>query len=222
MAAALPALGQKGMDRVLVKHLTHDLEITRFDDPAWKQARPVTIQTYWSGEAAPAARGFTARLLWSDAALYVRFEAEQHEPLIVSEKPDLTQKVRGLWDRDVCEVFIAPERATPNRYFEFEVAPSGEWIDLAIEITPEKRVTDWDYSSAMRAAARLEGSKVIEVIKIPFAALGRVPIAGDLWLGNLFRCVGSGPTRGYLAWRPTRTKTPDFHVPDAFGEFRFL
>ena len=30
------------------------------------------------------------------------------------------------------------------------------------------------------------------------------------------------PTRGYLAWRPTLTKSPNFHVPSKFGNFRFV
>ncbi|MBV9241137.1 MAG: carbohydrate-binding family 9-like protein [Acidobacteria bacterium] len=219
--AAVPVLAAGKMDRVRVSHIKKDIDVSSFDDNAWKHAREIEIDTYWSGEKAPEAREFEARLLWSDTALYVRFEADQHETLVVSEKPDLTKKVRGLWERDVCEIFIAPDRNTPNKYFEFEVAPTGEWIDLGIEVTPEKRITDWDYSSGMQAAAKIEKDKVVEVIRIPFKSLGRAAKTGDVWLGNLFRCVGKDPTRGYLAWRPTRTKEPAFHVPSAFGEFEF-
>jgi len=74
----------------------------------------------------------------------------------------------------------------------------------------------------MQSAAKIEQDKVVMAIKIPFSALGRTPKAGDIWLGNLFRCVGKDPTRGYLAWQPTKTKEPAFHVPKAFGEFQFV
>ncbi|MEP6789325.1 MAG: carbohydrate-binding family 9-like protein, partial [Acidobacteriota bacterium] len=176
----------------------------------------------WSGKAAPEVRHFKARMLWSPTALYVRFEAEQHEPLVVSEKPDLTQKVRGLWDRDVCEIFIAPDKTNPNKYFEFEIAPTGEWIDLRVAVLPDTRETDWDYESGMSSAARIEKNKVIMAIKIEWKALGRTPTAGDIWLGNLLRCVGKDPTRGYLAWIATETSEPSFHVPSKFGEFTFV
>ena len=222
LAATMATLGQKKDNRVRIRHVDHEIGVSTFSDKAWRDAKKVEIETYWSGDEAPESREFEARLLWSDSALYVRFEAEQHEPLIVSEHPDVTKKVRGLWERDVCEIFIAPDRSTPNKYFEFEVAPTGEWIDLGIEVTPEKRITDWDYASGMEAAARIERNKVVEIIKIPFKALGRTPKTGDIWLGNLFRCVGKDPTRGYLAWRPTHTPTPAFHVPTAFGEFEFV
>ncbi|HEV7700106.1 MAG TPA: carbohydrate-binding family 9-like protein [Pyrinomonadaceae bacterium] len=207
--------------QIKIAHIKKEIAVSAFDDAAWNKAKDVVVSTYWSGAAAPETRRFTTRLLWSDTALYVRFVAVQHEPLIVSDKPDLAKKVRGLWDRDVCEIFIAPDRNTRNKYYEFEIAPTGEWIDLGIEVTSEKRITDWEYASGMQAAAKVEKDRVLMTTKIPFKSLGRAPKSGDIWLGNLFRCVGKDPTRGYLAWRPTKTKEPAFHVPTAFGEFEF-
>jgi Carbohydrate-binding family 9 len=58
-------------------------------------------------------------------------------------------------------------------------------------------------------------------IKIEWKAFGKTPKIGDVWLGNIFRCIGKDPTRGYLAWSPTMTKEASFHVPEKFGEFEF-
>ena len=57
---------------------------------------------------------------------------------------------------------------------------------------------------------------------IPWDAFGKKPQPGDVWRGNLYRCVGEGEDRGYLAWQRTMTPVPDFHVPESFGEFRFI
>lgn len=208
-------------EHVTIKHIAKDFAIESLDHALWKKASPVKVSTYWSGEAASQGRAFEARLLWSDTALYVRFDASQDEPLVVSEKPDLKKKVVGLWDRDVCEIFVAPDKNNRNKYFEFEIAPTGEWIDLGIEVTSQGRKTDFKYESGMTSAVRVEKDRLVMAIKIPFAALGARPKKNDVWLGNLFRCVGKDPTRGYLAWRPTKTEMPNFHVPEAFGEFRF-
>lgn len=205
-----------------IKHIRRDFDIAELNSRQWGKGIPVTVRRYWSGREAPPARHFTARLLWSPTALYVRFTAKQTEPPVVLDKPDLGKKTLGLWDRDVCEVFIAPDPAKQNKYFEFEIAPTGEWIDLGIEARPDKRVTDWDYSSGMRSAVRVEKNKVIMAIRVPWKALGKTPKAGDKWLGNLFRCVGKDPDRGYLAWQPTLTKEPAFHVPEKFGQFLFV
>ena len=205
-----------------VVHIVHDFSISELGNESWNHANEVSVNTYWSGEKAPDGRHFKARLLWSDTALYVRFEANQAEPLVVSEKANLASKTLKLWDRDVCEIFIAPDRAEKRKYFEFEVAPNGGWVDLTIDLTSGERLTDVDFASRMQSAASIERNKVVMAIKVDWKALGKTPKAGDTWMGNLFRCVGKDPTRGYLAWQPTQTKEPAFHVPEKFGEFRFV
>jgi len=127
----------------------------------------------------------------------------------------------GLWERDVCEIFIAPDARMPERYFEFEAAPTAEWLDLMIRQLPTTRETDRDYQSGMTAAARIAPDHVTIAMRIPFSALGHTPTAGERWRANLFRCVGEGDSRGYLAWRPTHTARPNFHAPSAFGWINF-
>jgi hypothetical protein len=205
-----------------IVHIAADFPITDLRNEKWAAAKEVSIQKYWSGDAAPQGRHAKAGMLWSDLGLYIRFEANRDEPLVVSDPPNLTSKTLGLWDRDVCEIFIAPDKSARNKYFEFEIAPNGEWIDLGIEALPAKRVTDWDYDSGMESAVIIEDKKIVMAIRIGWKAFGNTPKAGDVWLGNLFRCVGRDPTRGYLAWQPTKTKTPNFHVPEKFGEFEFV
>ncbi len=205
-----------------VKRVGHDFEVGELGHQAWKAADEICVDTYWSGERAPAGRHFRARLLWSDTSLYVRFEANQAEPAIVSIPPNLTSKTLGLWDRDVCEIFVAPDAAEPQRYFEFEIAPNGEWIDLAVLQLPDRRETDWDYASGMVSAVESGTDLVRIAVRIPWTAFPRKPAGGDVWLGNMFRCVGTGPGRGYLAWSPTFTGKPNFHVPASFGEFEFI
>ena len=208
--------------RLNITRIDGELEISELNSAVWDKAAEVAVENYWSGVKAPEGRHFKARLLWSATALYVRFEANQGEPLVISEAPDLTVKTKGLWERDVCEIFIAPNKAARNKYFEFEVAPTGEWIDLGITVTPKKRITDLEYKSGMQSAVFVEAEKVVMAIKIPWEAFGKTPKAGDIWLGNLFRCVGKDPTRGYLSWQATKTKVPSFHVPSKFGEFEFV
>jgi len=222
LCAGTAAAQNKVANSLTIKHIVKDFSIDRLGDVPWKHASPTKIATFWSGEKAPEQRQFEARLLWSETALSVRFDADQKEPLVVSERADLTKKIVGLWERDVCEIFIAPDVTQRNKYFEFEIAPSGEWIDLGIEVTPHERKTDFEYKSGMISTAKIEKNKIMMAIKIPFASLGRTPKAGDVWLGNLFRCVGKDPTRGYLAWQPTNSAKPNFHVPERFGEFHFI
>ncbi|HEY0099588.1 MAG TPA: carbohydrate-binding family 9-like protein [Pyrinomonadaceae bacterium] len=200
-----------------------NLSVPELDHAEWARARPVHLTRYWSGEIAPPERQGEARLLWDERALYVRFVCAQREPLIVNASPQRERKTIGLWDRDVCEIFVAPRADEVERYFEFEVAPTGEWLDLALHTTAEGRETEWDFSSGMKAAARVEPDSITLAMCMPWEAFGVVeaPRAGERWRVNLFRCIGAGSTRGYLAWQPTHALEPNFHVPEKFGWLLF-
>lgn len=208
-------------DKINIVHIEKDFSVDDIENQSWQRAGEIAVDKYWSGENAPVGRQFKTKLLWSDTALYVRFEANQAEPLVVAEKPNLKTKTRGLWDRDVCEIFLAPNKDEFRKYYEFEIAPNGEWIDLGIHQLPGKRETDFDYDSGMKSAAKIEKDKILMALKIEWRAFGKTPKAGEIWMGNILRCIGSGATRGYLAWQPTYTPEPSFHVPEKFGEFEF-
>ncbi len=205
-----------------IKYIAEDFPISELDNKLWKKAKSVKTKHYWSGEKAPKGRRFKTKLLWSDTSLYVRFEANQKEPLVVNENPNLEVKTNKLWEKDVCEIFLAPRKEEFRKYFEFEVAPTGEWIDLGIHQKPDERITDWDYKSGMKTAARIEDKKVVMAFKVKWKAFGVTPKAGDVWLGNILRAMGKDPNRGYLAWSPTLSEKPNFHVPEKFGEFEFV
>jgi alpha-galactosidase len=207
---------------VPIRSVAAEMAVSNLGHPFWAGADAVTVDSYWSGARAPHGRSFESRMLWSRAALYIRFDALRNEPMVVSEEPVLDRKTVGLWNRDVCEIFVAPNASEPRKYFEFEVAPTGEWLDVSLDLTSGTRKSDWLYSSGMESFACIESDKVLSALKIPWSAFGQIPKAGDVWLGNLLRCVGKDPDRGYLAWQPTMTELPDFHVPERFGEFHFL
>jgi hypothetical protein len=204
-----------------ISRIESDFSISVIENDIWNSGKEAEISLNWNGSQAPAGRYFSVTPLCSDTAIYFRFLATQDEPLVVSSEPLFDKKTVGLWERDVFEVFIATDKDEPNKYFEFEVAPTGEWLDLAIDSTSGERNTDWDYASGMETSAAIEENHVIIAMKIPWEAFGRKPKVGEVWLGNIFRCVGREPDRGYLAWRPTMTEKPNFHVPERFGEFEF-
>jgi hypothetical protein len=198
-----------------------DLAASQFDHQHWDGAQPIQIARHWSGEEAPDSRHAEVRIIWSKESLVVRFVCRQHEPLIANSNPQLNQKTIGLWNRDVCEIFIAPDAGTPHRYFEFEAAPTGEWVDLAINLGPTGRETDPQFHSGMSTAAQIANAELTITMRIPWGESIRKPKHRDAWRVNLFRCVGIGNER-YLAWQPTYTPEPNFHVPEAFGYLRFV
>lgn len=211
----------KDRSTIVAQFTNIEVSVGDFDHPVWENAQPAYIRRYWSGAAAPPSRHAEAHIVWSAEALTLRFECQQTEPPIVSPLPQIQQKTIGLWERDVCEFFVAPDPAQPNRYLEFEVAPTGEWLDLAIELIDGERHTNWEFPSGMKAAARIGDNQIMLGMQLPWSESLPHPHVGDVWRANLFRCVGVGAER-YLAWQPTETPEPNFHVPEAFGYLKFI
>lgn len=208
--------------KLTIRHFATDISINDFNAPDLKTAERAEINRYWNGEEAPHFRHSCVKMAWSANALYAVFDASQEGEPVIAENPDLRKKTMNLWDRDVVEIFLAPDKEEPRIYFEFEAAPTGEWLDVAIDSTSGTRLSDWDYESGMETTARIKKNSIVIAVKIPWNAFGKKPEAGDVWLGNILRCVGKEPDRGYLAWSPTFTEQPNFHVPEYFGEFHFV
>jgi hypothetical protein len=209
------------LDTITAHYVGADISPHQFQHPSWDKAEPVFLTRLWSGEEAPVGSHAKARIIWSDESLNVQFICTQDQPLIVSANPQLDRKTIGLWDRDVCEIFIAPLQNQPHRYFEFEAAPTGEWVDLAVDFTETKRENNFEFLSGITVAASASEDQVMIGMRIPWSASIPKPQPGDEWRVNLFRCVGLGNER-YLAWQPTFSPEPNFHVPAAFGRLRFI
>ena len=132
---------------------------------------------------------------------------------MVSADPVTDRKTLGLWDRDVCEIFLAPDPSNTSRYFEFEAAPTGEWVDLGITLTPSGRETDWDFASGFTTAAKVEDEQLFVGMRIPWSEALPKPQTGEVWRVNLFRCVGPEAPERYLAWRPQELPNPTSTSP---------
>jgi alpha-galactosidase len=194
---------------------------TNFAHPAWQGVEQLPIHFSWHGEKAPVELHTTARILWTNEYLWLGFECGYTE-LDVDEQFNLEQKRYALWERDVCEAFIrSPLEPGERSYKEFEVAPTGQWFDVAIR-QPRVEV-DWDWQSGMRTAGAIEADRQVwrAVMAIPFSAFGVTPQDGDIWYGNLFRVSRWRGERQFLAFSPTLTATPDYHVPERFVALRF-
>ncbi|HMH06769.1 MAG TPA: carbohydrate-binding family 9-like protein, partial [Terriglobales bacterium] len=123
-----------------------------------------------------------------------------------------------LWDRDVAEAFLQPDPARERYYREFEVSPNGMWIDL--DIFPGGLR---DLKSNLKKSVVLDATehRWTAELAIPLKALTQDFDPKAIWHANFYRIEGPKEPRAYMAWRPTGTAEPNFHVPRAFGRLRF-
>jgi alpha-galactosidase len=184
---------------------------------AWETAPPVCFSTDWQGKNADEQRETQVRVLWTAEFLFLRFDA-RYKSMSVFADAEPSGRRDGLWDRDVCEVFLQPPCSNAGCYKEIEVAPNGYWIDL--EIAPgEKR----DLRSALRRRVNIDeaNKQWHAVLALPMRSLVAPFEIPTVWRVNFFRVEGAAEPRFYSAWRPTNTPVPNFHVPEAFGALVF-
>ncbi len=187
----------------------------KMDESAWKRATPATWDADWSGKKTGIVTH--ARFVWSKDALYTVFENDGANLNADASVPVATERPT-LYQEDCNEIFFAPSADHPKKYFEIEVGPLGHFMDTSIdrETTPAK--TDASWSSGIVTATKTDATAHTSVIesRIGSKDLSVALVAGAKVPLGLFRMEGKGK-RSYLAWSPTRTKKPDFHVPEAFG-----
>jgi uncharacterized protein (DUF362 family) len=180
---------------------------------AWEPATPIRFDTDWSGAHTPTST--RVRTLWSKGALFVLWELEGAGIAVDASRPVKVEREK-LYEEDCVELFLAPDAATPTRYFEVEVGPLGHFFDIAVDKKTNKSDSAW--SSRPQIATTVDRDRHRATIEIALrspdvlhalAPGARLPFA-------LYRMEGRSP-RLYLAWSPTRTPKPNFHVPDAFG-----
>lgn len=183
----------------------------RLREPAWAQAAVAHVDRSLLEGAARPDLAATVRVLWSERYVYFAFETPFRE-LTVFEPGQRKTERAGLWDRDVVEVFLGTDPAQPGRYAEFEVAPTGESLDLSIE--PAGKSLEWN--SGFRSAVRIDQKRSLWTteLRVPLAALGvRAPTPGARWRLNLYR--HSVADKAFLAWSPVAQ--PSAHTPARFG-----
>ena len=205
-------------DEIVAAKLQHDIAVdAAHPSPEWQKAVPIGFCSDWQGKNADSTRQTEVRALWSEKNLYLRFESRYQE-LNVFDDSDASGRRDHLWDRDVAEAFLQPDPSRPRYYKEFEVAPNGMWIDL--DISPEPLA---DLKSGLQHSVWLDEAKHTWTaeLAIPLKSLTKKFDASAVWRANFYRIEGKVEPRTYLAWRPTHTPQPNFHVPSAFGKLRF-
>ncbi len=191
---------------------------------AWKKAKWVEFDHDPTGKTENPAVKTRVAAIWTDRYIYFAFSG-RYESLNVYQGEDVSKERWELWNRDVVEVFVNPQPERISHYYEFEVAPNNQWIDLEIEKT-KTPFNDAGWNSGFEHATKIDEKNHVWMteMRIPLTAMGVEKIEnGDAWRVNFFRAAGHGgdEKRTFLAWSAI-PEGGTFHVPSRFGILRFL
>jgi hypothetical protein len=186
------------------------------DEPAWDKANVERGFCFpWKKQNAPPTE---FRALCDDESLYFAFRV--HDEDIVLAEP-----FAGKMDvvhEDRVELFFARDEEL-KEYFCLEMDPHGRTLDYK---AASYRKFDYPWSfPGVRVAGKIvkQGYVVEGAIRLEsLAALGLPSLkAGGRIKVAILRAEFShgkdGVVEDWISWVDPRTKTPDFHVPSAFG-----
>jgi hypothetical protein len=196
------------------RHAPNDFPITA--DPnsaAWKGITVVVTSQDRYGKPIDGART-EIRSRWTAGNLYFLF-ISNYQDMYLRENPSTSTETYGIWDWDVVEVFIGSDLSYIGRYFEFEVTPQGEWVDLDIDRRRQSKAIEWTWNSGFRSKAVVDRNKKIWYceMQIPWKAIEAPdPKPGQEFRLNLYRIEGAlpiantSPGRLSITSRSTRRK----------------
>ncbi len=192
--------------------------------PAWKNAASAWIVADCTRKIDYPDLKTEVRAFWTSENLYILFVCPYRTLNIFL--PAQNDRARpGLWDRDVVEMFLGDDWQDIGKYREFEIAPTGDWIDLAIDLSRKNYDRNW--RSGWKTMARIDekGKKWYAAAQIPLSAVTANRVEpGVRWRMNLYRIEGDGPDpqRHFMCWQPTCAPGRDpNHVPEHFGTLVF-
>lgn len=159
-----------------------------------------------------------AQLCYDDETFYVRMWAEEED--IRAEYP-ASDLLANTYEDSCLEFFISPVAGDP-RYMNFEFNPN---CAVGAQIGTEKanrtrlvRADDLYQAAAMRTETGWEIT-----YRIPFDFIRQFypdfsVEPGLVLRGNFYKCGNLTEAKHYISWNSIDSDTPNFHVPECFGE----
>lgn len=184
-----------------------DLDGNVFNDPAWQTAPGLTGFCTLGGSYTVAKQS-TARMGWTDKALYIAIDCEEPD---IGRIDDKGKDGDALWLDNGIEVFLQVPGS--SGVLQFIVNTSGA------RVMGEGR--DQVAIGAWRAAAmKGEGVWSLEMA-IPFACLGVAPAADGTWRGAVCRNIHEFTSGGdrFTSWPGLQER---FREPERFANLEFL
>lgn len=175
-------------------------------------------QCNWSGEF-PYAPQCKFQIAYTDTQIVLHYH-------IIEEyvRASYMRHNDDIWKDSCVEFFISLDNRKTYYNFEFNLLGSGiigygstqkdERARLNSEIIDQVRTF-----STIRGRDRVKEWNIILVIPIEILQLKK--ISGKKYQANFYKCGDELPRPHFLSWNAITTDSPNFHLPNFFGEIEF-
>ena len=215
-----------------VKRVSGAVDIgTKWDQGQWQDVEALEIANYMGDKPAHFPKT-EAKLVYDEANIYLFFRVEDGFVRSVA-----TEYHGSVWEDSCIEFFFTPGRDISEGYFNIEMNCCGvmllhhqtsigqNTVPLAIEDCRKIEI-------ASSIKERTIDPEITEPVtwtlqcRVPIAVLEKYapvakPAAGVIWRANFYKCGDQTSHPHWLTWSPVDKPSPNFHLPEFFGEIEF-
>lgn len=159
-----------------------------------------------------------AQLCYDDETFYVRMWAEEAD--IRAEYP-VDDLLASTYEDSCLEFFLSPVPGDA-RYLNFEFNPNcAAGVEIGTMKTDRTRLVRADDVYEASSARTEDGWEI--TYKVPFDFIRQfypdfTAESGTVLRGNFYKCGNLTTNKHYISWNPIDSDTPNFHMPESFGE----
>ncbi len=219
------------MKKYIVKRFNCELTINSdWNKKEWKDIQSIALKNIM-GKIPKYIPGIEVKMMYDKKYIYVIFKVE--DKYIRSVNTEINSSVSN----DSCvEFFFTPSLDVSRGYFNLEVNAGGTPLFNfqkrrnigRIEIDEE----DIKNIKIAHSLPEVVDPEIMEPTiwtieyKIPITMLKKyfdftIPNSGNKWRANFYKCGSKTSNPHYLTWNKVENLTPDFHLPEYFGEIEF-
>lgn len=191
-------------------------DVPYMDKIDWERVPKLRIDRHlWSDVRSIAP---SAQIGWNGEGLHLRLQTREQ---------DILRRFTGLYDmvcQDSClEFFFCPEE-TGDRYFNFETNPNGAlYVGFGRPGADRARLirSNWNALFAVKPYDIPGGWGVELHIPVRFIQIFVPEFTlrpGMILRANFYKCGDDTAQPHYIAWNAVDHPTPNFHLPQYFGE----
>ena len=160
-------------------------------------------------------------------ALLLHYRVEEQSVRAVAEKDH-----EHIWEDACVEFFVMPSEVD-GLYYNIEcnctgklIVAVGEGRNGRIPAPAEvmEKIDRWASLGTEPFDTRNEPTKWEVALRVPIKTFFKhkfESFEGLVAKGNVYKCGDNLPVPHFISWNPIKTKNPDFHCPEFFGQMIF-
>ncbi len=162
------------------------------------------------------------QIAYSKSHIIIHYDVEEEYV-----KGQFIRPNENVWEDSCVEFFISLDERKSYYNFEFNVLGTGligygPAVKAKRNRLSTEEILTVDTFSNIRTLNKVKNWQEILVIPVELIGLKLGELKGKVAYANFYKCGDELPNPHFISWNLIDNPTPNFHLPEFFGEVRFV